>query len=49
MDQIDSAQYFSTIDLRNGYHQMRIAEKDIPKLLSAQDTATMRTLSFHSD
>ncbi len=31
IDQICDAQYFSTIDLRSGYHQMRIAEKDIPK------------------
>ncbi len=31
MDQICTAKYFSTIDLRSGYHQMRIAEEDIPK------------------
>ncbi len=31
MDQIGSARYFSTIDLGSGYHQMGIAEKDIPK------------------
>ena len=31
MDQIGAAQCFSIIDLRSGYHQMRIAEKNIPK------------------
>ena len=31
MDQTGTAQYFSTIDLRSGLHQMLIAEKDISK------------------
>ncbi len=31
MDQVVSAQYFSTTDLRSAYYQMRITEKDIPK------------------
>lgn len=31
MDQVGSAKYFSTIDLRSGYHQMRVAPEDIPK------------------
>ena len=31
MDQVGNAQYFTTIDLRSGYHQMRIAEEDVPK------------------
>ena len=31
MDQVGNAKYFSTIELRSSYHQMRIAEEDIPK------------------
>ena len=31
LDQVGEAKFFSTIDLRSGYHQMRIAEEDIPK------------------
>ena len=31
LDQVGIAQYFSVIDLRSGYHQMRIAEHDVPK------------------
>ena len=31
LDQVGTAQYFSVIDLRSGYHQMRIAEDDVPK------------------
>ena len=30
-DQLKGAKYFSKIDLRTGYHQLKVRDEDIPK------------------
>ncbi|WJZ85579.1 hypothetical protein VitviT2T_005105 [Vitis vinifera] len=31
-DQLKGVKYFSKIDLRTGYHQLRVREEDVPKM-----------------
>ena len=40
LDQLQGSSYFSNIDLRSGYHQLRVRGEDIPK-------TTFRTIYSH--
>ena len=40
-DQLQGAKVFSKIDLRSGYHQLKIREQDIPKTTLPRGTGYM--------
>ena len=48
-DQVREARILSKFDLRSGYHQVPIKEKDIQKTNSAQGTHIINLWSCHLD
>ncbi|GKE21441.1 hypothetical protein Tco_1432953 [Tanacetum coccineum] len=46
-DQLQGSSVYSKIDLRSGYHQLRVREEDIPKTLLEPVTAIMNFKLFH--
>ena len=42
-DQLQGASYFSKIDLKSGYHQLRVRGEDVPKIAFEIDMVTMNS------
>ena len=49
LERLDGAQFFTKIDLKSGYHQVRIFEADIPKTAFRTERGHLSSLSSHSD
>ena len=49
MDELFGAKYFSKIDLRPGYHQIRMKEEDVQKTAFDVIMVTLSFLLFHLD
>ena len=49
LDQMRDTRVFSKIDLRSGYHQMKIRQSDLPRRLSRPDMDYMSSPLCHLD
>ena len=49
LDQLRKAKFFSKIDLRSGYHQMKIRPSDIPKTAFVTRYGNMNSMWCPSD